>query len=89
MCVCLLTCLVSVYFGVQDASTCSHLFDGGIVEEDPFGGFGVEGEGTVVAAGVTDHPNQEQLSLFGVLVCHPIEELRTHTHISITLFGSN
>jgi hypothetical protein len=80
---------MSVYFGVQDASASSHLFDGGVVEEDPFGGFGVEGKGTVVAAGVTNHPHQEQLSLFCVLVCHPVEELRTHTHISITLFGSN
>lgn len=40
------------------------------------------GEGTVVAAGVADHPNQQQLSLFRMLVCHPVEELhpQEHTH---------
>lgn len=63
-----------------------NLFDCGVVEEHPFGGLGVEGEGTIVATGVTDHPNQLKLSLFGMLVCHPVEELQTHT-LKITLFG--
>ena len=35
-----------------------HLFDGGVVEEDPLGGLGVEGEGAVVTAGVADHGHQ-------------------------------
>lgn len=37
----------------------SHLFHSGIIKEDPFGGLCVEGEGTVVAAGVADHPHKQ------------------------------
>lgn len=58
---------------------CCHLLHCGVVEEDPSGGLGVEGEGTVVAAGVADHPHQLQLSLFGVFIRHPVEELKAHT----------
>lgn len=36
----------------------SHLLHRGVIKEDPFGGLGVEGEGTVVAAGVADHPHE-------------------------------
>ena len=47
----------------------------------------MEGEGTVVAAGVADHPHQQQLALFGMLIRHPVEELcrhtHTHTHVNI------
>lgn len=53
-----------------------HLFNCGVVKEDPFGRLGVEGEGTVVAAGVADHPHEQQLSLFGMFIRHPVEELR-------------
>lgn len=58
----------------------SHLFHRGVVKEDPLGGLGVEGEGTVVTAGVADHPHELQLSLFGVLICHPVEELHPYTN---------
>lgn len=64
----------------------THLFHCGVIKEDPFGGFGVEGEGTVVAAGVADHSHELQLSLFGMLICHPVEELchtYTYTYINI------
>lgn len=57
------------------ASQSSHLLHRGVIEEDPLGGLGVEGEGTVVAAGVADHPDQLQLPLFGVFIRHPVEEL--------------
>lgn len=57
----------------------SHLLHRGVIKEDPFGGLGVEGEGTVVAAGVADHPHELQLPLFGVFIRHPVEELKTHT----------
>lgn len=40
----------------------------------------MEGKGTVVAAGVADHPHEQQLSLFGMLICYPVEELCPHTH---------
>lgn len=58
----------------------AYLFHCSIIKEDPLGGLGVEGEGTVVAAGVADHPHELQLSLFGMLICHPVEELCPHTH---------
>lgn len=58
----------------------AYLFHCSIIKEDPLGGLGVEGEGTVVAAGVADHPHELQLSLFGMLICHPVEELCSHTH---------
>lgn len=40
----------------------------------------MEREGTVVTAGVADHPHELQLTLLGVLVSHSVEELRPHTH---------
>lgn len=86
------TCLISNYFlyfradeGQRAESVkshfCfrSHLLHRGVVEEDPFGGLGVEGEGTVVAAGVADHPHELQLRLFGEFIRHPVEELNIHT----------
>lgn len=59
--------------------TLSHLFHCGVIEEDPFGGLGVEGEGTIVAAVVADHPHKHQLSLFGMLICNPVKELCPNT----------
>lgn len=56
----------------------SHLLHCGVIEEDPFGGLGVESEGTVVAAGVADHPHELQLSLFGMFIRHPVEELNVY-----------
>lgn len=35
----------------------------------------MEGEGTVVAAGVADHPHGLQLSLSGMLIRHFVKEL--------------
>lgn len=58
---------------MEDAS---HLLHRGVIEEDPLGGLGVEGEGTVVAAGVADHPHQLQFALLGVFIRHPVEELK-------------
>lgn len=54
----------------------SHLLHCGVIEEDPLGGLGVEGEGTVVAAGVADHPHELQLPRLGVFIRHPVEELK-------------
>ena len=45
------------------------------------------GEGTVVAAGVADHPDEQQLSLFGVLVCHPVEELRPQKCAQMSVYA--
>lgn len=61
----------------------THLFHRGIIKQDPLGGLGVEREGTVVTAGVADHPHELQLTLLGVLVSHPVEELRPQTHEEI------
>ena len=44
----------------------------------------MEGEGTVVTAGVAYHPNQLQLTPLSMLVCHPVEELMEHTHTRYT-----
>lgn len=60
----------------------SHLLHSGVIKEDPFGGLGVESEGTIVAAGVADHPHELQLSLFGVFIRHPVEELNQSTSYS-------
>lgn len=44
----------------------------------------MEGKGTVVAAGVADHPHELQLGLFGEFIRHPVEELNIHTSHSPT-----
>lgn len=62
----------------------SHLLHCGVIKEDPFGGLGVEGKGTVVAAGVADHPHELHLPLFGVFICHPVEELNVYASYSPT-----
>lgn len=62
----------------------SHLLHCGVIKEDPLGGLGVEGEGTVVAAGVADHPHELQLPLFGMFIRHPVEELSVHASYSAT-----
>lgn len=69
-------------------SHATHLFHRGIIKQDPLGGFGVEREGTVVAAGVADHPHELQLTLLGVFVCHPVEELRPQTYKEINSSNS-
>lgn len=56
----------------------THLFHRGIVKQDPLGGLGVKSEGTVVTAGVADHPHELQVTLLGVLISHPVEELQAH-----------
>lgn len=58
----------------------SHLFHRGIVKKDPLRGLGVEGKGTIVAAGVADHPDKLKFTFLGMLIGHPVEELRPHTH---------
>lgn len=66
----------------------THLLHRGIIKQDPLGGLGVEGEGTVVTAGVADHPHELQLTLLGVLVSHPVEELRPQRHGEIDASNS-
>lgn len=66
----------------------SDLFHSCIVKKDPLGGLGVESEGTIVTAGVADHPHQKELSFFGMLICYPVEELFPHEHINIYLLAS-
>lgn len=58
----------------------SHLFDIGIIKENPLRGFGVVGEGTVMFAGVTDHANQQQLALLRALIRDAVKQLQKHTN---------
>lgn len=58
----------------------SHLFDIGIIKENPLRGFGVVREGTVMSAGVTDHANQQQLALLRALIRDTVKQLQKHTN---------
>lgn len=64
----------------RQSCTFSHLFHCGVIKENPLGRLGVEDEGTVVAAVEADHSHKQQFPLFGMLICHPVEELHQHTH---------
>lgn len=46
-----------------------------IIEVDPLADFGLEEESGVVFSIVTDYAHQVELRLFGLVLCHPVEQL--------------
>lgn len=47
-----------------------------IIKVNPLADFGLEEESRVVFAIVTDHAHQVELRLFGLVLCHSVEQLR-------------
>lgn len=52
-----------------------YLFHMSIIEVNPLADFGLEEESRVVFAIVTDHAHQVELRLFGLVLCHSVEQL--------------
>lgn len=46
-----------------------------VIEVNPLADFGLEEESRVVFAIVTDHAHKVQLRLFGLVLCHSVEQL--------------